>query len=287
VVIGPLNGGMTFPAAFRDRQSTLERRTLGGLRAAATVVNHLVPGKPRAAVILVANERTRRALPGGLGAVRVRELVENGVDLARFTGAPRAQRREGPARFAFVGRLVGWKGVDLLLDAFASVRRAVDARLEIFGDGDERPRLESQAAALELGDDVHFHGFVPQDRLPAHLALMDALVLPSLYECGGAVVLEAMAMGLPTLATDWGGPADYLDPSCGVLIPPRTREEFIAGFRDGMIDLARSPARREALGEAARRKVRAHFDWERKVDAILAVYDEAIAAHRDGARARG
>jgi glycosyltransferase involved in cell wall biosynthesis len=84
-----------------------------------------------------------------------------------------------------------------------------------------------------------------------------------------------MAMGLPTLATDWGGPADYLDASCGVLVPPATREDFVAGVRDGMIELARSPARRRALGSAARSKVRARFDWERKVDAILAVYEEA------------
>jgi glycosyltransferase involved in cell wall biosynthesis len=124
---------------------------------------------------------------------------------------------------------------------------------------------------------VVFHGFVPQSALPARLAAVDVLVLPSLYECGGAVVLEAMAMGLPVLATAWGGPADYLDPSCGILVPPAGRVELIAGLRDGMIELARSPARRRALGAAAWAKVRAEFDWQKKVDRILDIYREAIA----------
>jgi glycosyltransferase involved in cell wall biosynthesis len=277
VVIGPLNGGMTYPPSFQDRQPRFERQIVRGLRAMSTVANQLLPGKPRASVILVANERTRRSLPGGIGDVRVVELVENGVDLERFVEAPRTSH-VGPTRFAFVGRLVHWKGIDLLLEALAAASGVADVRLEIFGDGDQRLQLEAQTAALGLGERVRFHGFVPQAELPARLAACDVLVLPSLYECGGAVVLEAMAMGLPVLATAWGGPADYLDPSCGVLVEPGTREAFIEGLRDGMVDLARSPARRLALGAAARSKVKAQYDWDKKVDRMLEIYGEAAAA---------
>jgi glycosyltransferase involved in cell wall biosynthesis len=278
VVIGPLNGGMTFPPAFRRRQPKLERPIIAALRKTSTLANQLLPGKPRAATILVANERTRRALPDGLGRVSVLELVENGVDLSRWKPRPRPPRREGPVRFAFVGRMIALKAVDLLLQAFAEARGTADIRLDLFGDGEERARLEAQAAALGIADHVVFHGFVPQEELPDRLVAADALVLPSLCECGGAVVLEAMALGLPVLATDWGGPADYLDPSCGILVPPESQAQFVSGLRDGMVDLARNSERREALGAAAQAKIRTHFDWQRKIDRMLEVYRDAIAA---------
>ena len=71
-----------------------------------------------------------------------------------------------------------------------------------------------------------FHGFVSAGAMCRLLAGFDALVLPSLYECGGAVVLEAMAMGLPVIATKWGGPTDYLDEKTGILIEPTGRRKF-------------------------------------------------------------
>jgi glycosyltransferase involved in cell wall biosynthesis len=104
----------------------------------------------------------------------------------------------------------------------------------------------------------------------------DVFLLPSLFECGGAVVLEAMAMGLPVIATAWGGPLDYLDETCGMLVPPRSREALIAGFADNMKKLALSSDLRQRLGLAGLQRVRKHFDWERKIDQILDLYRTAV-----------
>jgi glycosyltransferase involved in cell wall biosynthesis len=104
----------------------------------------------------------------------------------------------------------------------------------------------------------------------------DALVLPSLYECGGAVVLEAMALGKPVVATAWGGPLDYLDARCGVLVPPRDRESLVQGLADAMVRLASSPVVREAMGREGLEKVRREHDWDVKVDRIVAVYRHAV-----------
>ena len=290
VVIGPMNGGMDYAPAFRRQRGRIDRIVLRAGRSAAAAMNRLMPGKRRAAMLLVANRRTRDALPSGV-CDRVLEIVENGVDLTlwhdRRAGAP-----AGPhaiTTFAFMGRLVDWKAVDLLLRAFAAARQQAPMRLWILGDGGERASLEALTRELGLMDtgteagSVSFAGWLPQAACAQRLAEADALVLPSLLECGGAVVLEAMSMGEPVIATAWGGPMDYLDASCGVLVPPTSPEAMVDGFASAMVELARSPEARARMGAHAVDKVRRDFDWEKKVDRVLAVYRDAIRWH--GARA--
>jgi glycogen(starch) synthase len=93
-------------------------------------------------------------------------------------------------------------------------------------------------------------------------------------------VLEAMACGLPVIATAWGGPLDYLDASTGVLVEPSSRQALIAGLADAMLRLAASPALRESLGSAARQRIERDFDWDRKVDAVFAIYERALRSQR-------
>jgi glycosyltransferase involved in cell wall biosynthesis len=172
----------------------------------------------------------------------------------------------------------------------------VPAELEIIGDGSERAALEEQARELGLTQSknqspksatqdsegqqealqaVRFAGWLSPLDCAQELQLADALVLPSLLECGGAVVLEAMAMEIPVIATNWGGPAEYLDESCGILIEP-TQESFINDLAAAMLKMAQSPELRQVMGQAGRQRVIDYFDWEVKVDKILAIYREAI-----------
>src|SRR5262249_30600470 len=108
----------------------------------------------------------------------------------------------------------------------------------------------------------------------------------SLFECGGAVVLEAMASGLPVIATRWGGPVDYLDAGCGILVEPASRERFIAGLAAAMNQLANDAPLRRRMGENGRERAVRHFDWERKSDRSLEIYAAACAPLCPGA-ARG
>ncbi|MCO5168454.1 MAG: glycosyltransferase family 4 protein [Planctomycetes bacterium] len=278
VVVGPMNGGMDLPRAFRRRAGWLERLgvTLG--RLVAEPLNLALPGKRRAALLLVANARTREALPRVVRHVRVAELPENGVDNRVFH--PRARPSGGPVRFVYIGRLVGWKGVDLLLEAFARVARAWDVRLDVCGDGPERAALQRQARRLELGGQVTFRGFLPHGACADRLRASDVLVLPSLYECGGAVVLEGMASGLPIIASRWGGPTDYVDERCGVLVEPSSRDAFVEGLADAMLRLARDPGLRRSMGQAGRRQAVARFDWLTKVERMLELYGEVAGVAR-------
>lgn len=279
VVIGPMNGGMDYPAAFRGQQSAVTSAVVHAGRAFSHVANQWLPGKLEASALLVANVRTRLALPSGVRG-KVIELVENGVDLSVWR-APRVERSaDGVVRFIFIGRLVDWKAVDLLLEAFASVRGQINARLEIIGDGAMRAAWTQLAGKLGLADAVQFSGWLSQAECAERLAASDVFMLPSLFECGGAVVLEAMALGLPVIATDWGGPADYLDETCGILVPPDSRAALVAGFAAAMTRLAGSAELREQMGGAGREKILRVYDWERKVDQVLEIYRAALGQPR-------
>lgn len=294
VVMGPLNGGMNYPPGFNRERALVNASILIG-RFGASLFNRLIPGKLKATTVLVANQRTKQSLPNGITG-KIVELVENGVDLTvwrspgnRLKGANRDRAINSPSfqpvRYVFLGRLVDWKAVDILLKAFKQSLAQISGELEIIGDGEQRSNLESLARELELNKDdrslVHFTGFLPQIDCAQRLQSADVLVLPSLYECGGAVVLEAMTMGIPVIATDWGGPQDYLNSSCGILVKPNTPEQFVRDLAAAMTKLAKSPQLRQKMGQAGYQRIVEQFDWEIKIDTMLEIYQEAIARYAE------
>jgi glycosyltransferase involved in cell wall biosynthesis len=273
VVVGPLNGGMSYPPGFRSGVSKFERLTRWLARSVSDAANRVFNGKGKAAVVLVANARTRRALPRSVARTSIREMVENGVDLDTFT-----ERRfgpTGPPHFAYIGRLVDWKRVDLLLRAFAEAPSHF--RLEIVGDGPLRADLEAMASDLGIDARVTFRGPLSQPECAQVLAGCDALVLPSVYECGGAVVLEAMAVGLPVIATDWGGPADYVvQDVTGFLVTPEGPDYLVKHLAAAMLRLGHDRQLALRMGAAGRRRVEEVFGWEQKIDNITAIYREVL-----------
>jgi glycosyltransferase involved in cell wall biosynthesis len=271
VAIGPLNGGMEYPVAFRGAESGLSRVLIAIGRSFTDVVNAIFPGKRRAAVVLVANRRTREALPSHLRG-RVIELPENAVDTTRWKALGDVAE-ENPNRFVFIGRLVDWKALDIVLEALQVVP---DATLDVIGDGPMLATWRDLAGQLGLAQRVRFHGWRTQAECSKFLAGCAALVLPSIYECGGAVVLEAMAMSRPVIATAWGGPLDYLDASCGILVEPSSRAALVAGFSQAVRQLMESPELRRSMGAAGRSRLLSDFDWNRKIDRMLQIYESIL-----------
>ena len=275
VVIGPLNGGMTYPPGFIHDVSPAERVVRWISRAVSDLANMVVRGKRDARLILVANPRTRRALPYGAASGRVRTMTENGVDLELFPYRIR-ERPSGPPRFAFVGQLVDWKRVDLLVDALSRVPEHY--LLDIVGFGPMEQNLRQRVVANRLDNRVEFHGKLTHEQIVDVLNGCDAMVLPSVYECGGAVVLEAMAVGLPVIAVQWGGPADYVvADETGILVEPRSPEFVSAGLANAMMRLGSDRALARRMGESGRARVEALYDWEGKVDEMVVLYREAAA----------
>jgi glycosyltransferase involved in cell wall biosynthesis len=85
-----------------------------------------------------------------------------------------------------------------------------------------------------------------------------------------------MAVGLPVIATKWGGPAEYVDETCGILVAPESRESLVAGLADAMERLASNPDLRRRMGKAGRRKIERFYTWDTKIDRILDFYREAV-----------
>jgi len=274
VLIGPLNGGMDYPPAFRRIESWMSRWVIALARVFTNSANTLLPGKKNADVVLVANERTRRALPSGIRG-SVIEVVENGIDSSLWMET--SKKTENTAfHFVFLGRLTDWKALDIVIRA---LEKLPSAELQVIGDGPMLESWKSLASELGLKDRVHFVGWLPQQECANRLQSAIALVLPSLYECGGAVVLEAMAMGKPVIATRWGGPADYLDETCGILVEPESYSNLVSGFANAMQTLIQSPELARTMGAAGRERALRDFDWQRKIDQIIVIYRELAEKH--------
>lgn len=272
VIIGPMNGGMDYPPNY-DLVGRMERLIISVLRGTSSICNAIVPGKRQAAVILVANSRTADALPANIKHPRILQFAENGVDLERFRVGRTGARDDG-MRIIFLGRLVDCKRVDLLLSACDELVGRLNFRLHIVGDGPLRSSLEAQARETSLAQYTVFHGFLPQAEAAELLRNCDVMVLPSMRECGGAVVLEAMAAGLPVIATKWGGPTDYVTQDTGILIPPEEPEKFIGLLADALLWMAKNPTPREGMGRAGRQRVERLYDWRLKAEKLLGIYQD-------------
>lgn len=188
--------------------------------------------------------------------------------------------QEGGVVVGTVGRLATVKNQALLLEA---IRRIVQdhpqlrmrLRCILVGDGPERSSLNQAVDTMGLQSCVYLAG--DREDMPAWLRSMDIFVLPSLGEGISNTVLEAMATGLPVIATNVGGNPELVEPEVtGLLVPSEDVEALV----ESILRLINDPQLRLAMGEAAIRKVRETFDWDRTVAAYLGVYDELLYGTR-------
>lgn len=162
-------------------------------------------------------------------------VVPNMVDTSFFTLPPSATKGTG-FRFCSVGWLVEGKGIHVLLRAFASRFRDREVFLDLVGGGVERCRLEGLAAELGIRNQVSFKGNLDKPALREVLWNANALVHPSFYETFGLALVEAMATGLPVIATASGGPEDTVNERVGTLVPVRDE----VSLADAMATLVQS-----------------------------------------------
>jgi glycosyltransferase involved in cell wall biosynthesis len=175
-------------------------------------------------------------------------------------GVPRLPSARPPSRevaFGFAARMEYGKGTLSLVEAFARVRRrAAGVSLRMAGDGPQRCEAEGIARDVRLNGECAFVGaYVGPEERNAFMHSIDVLMVPSLAEGTPNCVIEAMAHGLPVIASAVGGIPDVISPETGILVAPGD----VAALADAMAELANNPARRTAMGRAARDRYEALF----------------------------
>jgi glycosyltransferase involved in cell wall biosynthesis len=219
--------------------------------------------------------------------------IPNGVDVTRFhpeVDGESVRRRWGVDTSSVLVGYLGamdhahsFKGVPVLLDALGRITD-LDVQLLAVGGGDLQAEYRRYAVEVGLGRRTHWAGIVSAEELPAHLAAMDMLVLPSLgtgAESFGIVLIEAMASGKPVIATTLPGVRRVVDDGQdGHLVPPGDADHLAQAIER----LARNGGLRRVFGTAGRRKVEERYDWRKIAVRIEDQYVDVLSAA--GARQR-
>ncbi|MGB7318422.1 MAG: glycosyltransferase family 4 protein [Planktotalea sp.] len=264
-VLGPLNGGVPWPKGF-DSERRREREWLSYLRSGYKALPGRTSTLKHAAAILTGSRHTASEMPARF-AEKCIYMPENGIDPARFSGVANPAET-GPLRACFVGRMVPYKGPDMLLEAAAPLLDSGALEIEMIGDG---PMLEPLKAEHSKG--VHWHGWMAHEEVQSVLKTCHLLSFPSIREFGGGVVLEAMALGVPPLIVDYAGPGELVEKDWGIKVPIGTRDEIITRFRDELTALCADPGPLAPMRAAAAARIESHFTWERKAEQMLQVYE--------------
>jgi sugar transferase (PEP-CTERM/EpsH1 system associated) len=198
-------------------------------------------------------------------------VIQNGIDTNLFRPTPaQATKAADQLTIGYVGRLEKVKGVNFLIDAFAAlVAQHPHLQLQLVGDGSERRALEQQVQTLGLGDKVHFLGI--RSDMPALYPTFDLFVLPSLWEGMPNVALEAMACGVPVIATNTGGTPEVVqDGKSGLLAPPGDA----VALAQAMATLINNAEQRCQLAQAGRHFVEQTFSINQTVAQTVALYEQ-------------
>ena len=213
-------------------------------------------------------------------------IIQNCVDVGQYQPSPdraalRLQSGFTPddRLIVYAGRLSAEKGVDFLLRAFSAMPRGKTIRLWIYGEGPQRASLLRQAHDLGLDDSVRFQGAI--ENVAAVLQIADVFIMPSHFEGMSNAVLEAMACGVPVIATDVPGNREIIEHNRTGLLVPSGDTAALAGAMTSLLD---NPALAGLLSENARKQVAGQYSSEDAVVLHRQVYDALACPEPGGER---
>jgi glycosyltransferase involved in cell wall biosynthesis len=223
----------------------------------------------RAAVVMPVSTALRDGIRA-IGAEANFRIVPNVVDTGVFHPNGTKPARSGPTRLIGVGSLYDAKGWEHLLDALALVDR--ELHLDLIGDGILRPDLEARAAQLGVADKVTFHGWRPKEEVAERLREADLFVITSQYDSNPCAVIEALASGVPVVATAVGGIPEMVTDGMGLLAEP--------GDPDSIADAIDTALAQTWDHDAIARTAGDRYGLARVGADFAAIYDEALTRRR-------
>lgn len=279
-VWGPIGGGQKVPQPLRgtlgrrERRQELSRTFLQSLWRATPARRRCAE---KASAILVCNKETKDVL--ARYSEKIVDFPVNGISGADVADPPRSSERHIGFRLLYVGRFDAIKGLTLALEA---LRRLLDtcplAKLELVGEGPEKPRLEALAARLGVGTSLQWTPWSPRREIFAKMRQSDVFLFPSLRDGGGAVVVEAMASGLPVVCLDVGGPGFHVQDAWGAKVPPGPPDAVAAGLAGALGRFWHDPGLRGRMGRAARERALSFYEWGRLGERLGRIYAGALSA---------
>ncbi len=279
-LLGPVNGGIPFPPGFQETAKQ-EFAQFNFLRA---VGRALIPGYvetyKKADQILAGSTYTLNMLKDlfEIPDQRIQLFYENGIASSFLKQEPKTKKGD-QINLLFVGRLVPYKCADILIESVNRLEPKIKEKVQltIVGDGQERKALESQVEKLNLGEKVKFAGWVGQAETLDYYKQADIFCFPSIREFGGAVVMEAMACGLPCIVPNNGGIAEYVTEETGFKIEPTSREYLTQELTNKIQILVEDDRLREVMSAKCIAKAK-EFTWEPKAEKIVEIYHKMIDA---------
>ncbi len=269
-VMGPINGGVPWPPGY-DAERRREREWLSYVRSAYKLLPGRLKTLSAASAIIAGSRHTQSEVPDRFQDKCV-YIPENAIDEARFSLAPKTGLNK-PLRGCFIGRLVPYKGPDMLITAAADLLRAGRLELDFIGDGPMMGELKQLAEREGVTDAINFRGWVAHEDLQSVVREADLFTFPSVREFGGAVVLEAMMLGVVPVIVDYGGPGEHVIEGTGFKIPIGRRETIVDNLRKTLTSLVDNPNNLTEIAQNARRRVQDKYTWHRKAEQVIEVYD--------------
>ena len=198
-------------------------------------------------------------------------VIHNGVDVVDARTLSRRTQESSRFRLVCVSRLIPRKGISDLLQALAGITE-LDYELTVAGAGPSESALKRLAAELGISERMRFVGYKSAAELTHYYVYADAFVLPTRSDAFANVILEAMAAGLPVIATDVGGVAEaVIDGETGILVEPRQQDQLAAAIRI----LANDRTAAVRYGRAGRERVLKYFAWSKIAERYVEAYSEA------------
>ena len=202
------------------------------------------------------------------------QVIPNSIDTTHFTPFPIAERKEV---ILFVGWLIKRKGVEYLIRAMQLIANDLpNFQLLIIGDGPEKAALIALTQQLGIGERVQFLGFLTQHEARGWMQQAKLLVLPSLEEGQGSVLLEALACGTPVIGSAVGGIGEVIDPSVGFLVPPGSVEPLAQAMTQSLL----SSTGWEEMSVAARNRAMEMYDGDQVAQRYIQLYEEILDGKR-------
>jgi len=277
-ILGPLNGGLPWPRHLSGIR-VAEHEWLSYVRWAHRFLPAYRSTRRDATAILIGSMATWEQMPEQYRDKCV-YIPENAIDPERFPQT-RTRCASRPIRLIFIGRLVPYKGADMALEAAAPLLRDGIMTLDILGEGPHRFVLERIVEQEGVGTSVVFHGEVKHQAVCQFLLNSDLLVFPSIREFGGAVVLEAMAVGSVPMIVNYGGPAELVTEKTGFRVELGNRSEIIRRLREALTRIAADPSTIDQKSQAAICRARGQFTWQAKAEQVWEVYRWVLGQRSD------